>query len=155
MDAGASSEADCAAEEGGGLSRLGSALVDRLVELGVMLDLAHASCGTRRGASDLDRVRHEVRVQGFDGDDRLARERELALDHRHQPLVGEALEVLRRLPDVDDVEAVVLRPGDVRQAAGGPVDLPADAPTRLLLLVDADLGPVHDHDGRHLRTSSS
>ena len=38
--------ADGAAEEGGGLSRLGRELVDRLVELGVVLDLAHASRGT-------------------------------------------------------------------------------------------------------------
>ena len=37
--------ADGAAEEGGGLSRLGRELVDRLVELGVILDLAHASRG--------------------------------------------------------------------------------------------------------------
>ena len=34
--------ADGAADDGG-LSRLGRALVDRLVELGVILDLAHAS----------------------------------------------------------------------------------------------------------------
>jgi len=40
--------ADGAAEEGGGggLSRLGRELVDRLVSLGVILDLAHASRGT-------------------------------------------------------------------------------------------------------------
>ncbi len=38
--------ADGAAEEGGGLSRLGRELVDRLVSLGVILDLAHASSGT-------------------------------------------------------------------------------------------------------------
>jgi membrane dipeptidase len=38
--------ADGAAEEGGGLSRLGRELVDRLVSLGVVLDLAHASRGT-------------------------------------------------------------------------------------------------------------
>ncbi|MDH4178077.1 MAG: dipeptidase [Thermoleophilia bacterium] len=45
---------DGAGEEGGGLSRLGRELVDRLVSLGVILDLAHAS----RGAFDeiLDRV---------------------------------------------------------------------------------------------------
>jgi membrane dipeptidase len=38
--------ADGAVEEGGGLSRLGRELVDRLVSLGVVLDLAHASRGT-------------------------------------------------------------------------------------------------------------
>jgi membrane dipeptidase len=38
--------ADGAAETGGGLSRLGRELVDRLVGLGVILDLAHASSGT-------------------------------------------------------------------------------------------------------------
>jgi len=38
--------ADGAAEEGGGLSRLGRELVDRLVGLGVILDVAHASTGT-------------------------------------------------------------------------------------------------------------
>jgi membrane dipeptidase len=38
--------ADGAVEEGGGLSRLGRELVDRLVALGVILDLAHASRGT-------------------------------------------------------------------------------------------------------------
>jgi membrane dipeptidase len=38
--------ADGAAEDAGGLSRVGRALVDRLVELGVVLDLAHASRGT-------------------------------------------------------------------------------------------------------------
>jgi membrane dipeptidase len=38
--------ADGAVEEGGGLSRLGRELVDRLVRLGVVLDLAHASRGT-------------------------------------------------------------------------------------------------------------
>jgi membrane dipeptidase len=38
--------ADGAAEEAGGLSRLGRELVDRLVALGVVLDLAHASTGT-------------------------------------------------------------------------------------------------------------
>jgi membrane dipeptidase len=37
--------ADGAAEEGGSLSRLGRELVDRLVSLGVILDLAHASRG--------------------------------------------------------------------------------------------------------------
>ena len=37
--------ADGAAEEGGSLSRLGRELVDRLVSLGVILDLAHASSG--------------------------------------------------------------------------------------------------------------
>ena len=37
--------ADGAAEEGGSLSRLGRELVDRLVSLGVVLDLAHASRG--------------------------------------------------------------------------------------------------------------
>jgi membrane dipeptidase len=37
--------ADGAAEEGGGLSRLGRELVDRLVALGIVLDLAHASRG--------------------------------------------------------------------------------------------------------------
>jgi membrane dipeptidase len=37
--------ADGAAEEGGSLSRLGRELVDRLVSLGVILDLAHASTG--------------------------------------------------------------------------------------------------------------
>lgn len=37
--------ADGAAEDGGGLSRLGRELVDRLVSLGVILDLAHASHG--------------------------------------------------------------------------------------------------------------
>jgi membrane dipeptidase len=37
--------ADGAAEDGGGLSRLGRELVDRLVALGVILDLAHASHG--------------------------------------------------------------------------------------------------------------
>jgi membrane dipeptidase len=36
---------DGAAEEGGGLSRLGRELVDRLVGLGVVLDLAHSSAG--------------------------------------------------------------------------------------------------------------
>ena len=36
---------DGAAEDGGGLSRLGRELVDRLVALGVILDLAHASRG--------------------------------------------------------------------------------------------------------------
>jgi membrane dipeptidase len=36
---------DGAAEDGGGLSRLGRELVDRLVGLGVVLDLAHASTG--------------------------------------------------------------------------------------------------------------
>ncbi len=36
---------DGAAEDGGGLSRLGRDLVDRLVELGVIIDLAHASAG--------------------------------------------------------------------------------------------------------------
>src|SRR6185436_3233111 len=46
--------ADGAAENGGGLSRLGRELVDRFLELGVILDLAHAS----RGAYDeiLDRA---------------------------------------------------------------------------------------------------
>ena len=45
--------ADGAAEEGGSLSRLGRELVDRLVSLGVILDLAHASRGVfaRRGKS--------------------------------------------------------------------------------------------------------
>ncbi|HEY1315635.1 MAG TPA: membrane dipeptidase [Gaiella sp.] len=38
--------ADGAAEDGGGLSRLGRELVDRLVSLGVILDLAHTSRGT-------------------------------------------------------------------------------------------------------------
>jgi membrane dipeptidase len=38
--------ADGAAEEGGGLSRLGRQLVERLFALGVILDLAHASRGT-------------------------------------------------------------------------------------------------------------
>ena len=38
--------ADGAAEDGGGLSRLGRELVDRLVALGVVIDLAHASRGT-------------------------------------------------------------------------------------------------------------
>jgi membrane dipeptidase len=38
--------ADGAAEADGGLSRLGRELVDRLVALGVILDLAHASRGT-------------------------------------------------------------------------------------------------------------
>ena len=38
--------ADGAAEDAGGLSRLGRELVDRLFELGVVLDLAHASHGT-------------------------------------------------------------------------------------------------------------
>ena len=47
--------ADGAAEEGGGLSRLGRELVDRLVSLGVILDLAHAS----RGA-----VRRDPRARG-------------------------------------------------------------------------------------------
>ena len=42
--------ADGAAEDGGGLSRLGRELVDRLVELGVVLDLAHASSRRLRGA---------------------------------------------------------------------------------------------------------
>ena len=37
--------ADGAAEEGGSLSRLGRELVDRLVSLGVILDLAHSSRG--------------------------------------------------------------------------------------------------------------
>ena len=37
--------ADGAVEDGGGLSRLGRELVDRLVSLGVVLDLAHASRG--------------------------------------------------------------------------------------------------------------
>lgn len=46
--------ADGAAEEGGGLSRLGRELVDRLVGLGVVLDLAHASRGTY--AEVLERV---------------------------------------------------------------------------------------------------
>lgn len=40
--------ADGVAEERGGLSGLGRALVDRLVGLGVVLDLAHASTGTFR-----------------------------------------------------------------------------------------------------------
>lgn len=46
--------ADGAAEEGGGLSRLGRELVDLLVELGVIIDLAHASRGLF--AELLDRV---------------------------------------------------------------------------------------------------
>jgi membrane dipeptidase len=46
--------ADGAAEEGGGLSRLGRELVDRLVELGIVVDLAHASRGTF--AEVLDRL---------------------------------------------------------------------------------------------------
>jgi membrane dipeptidase len=45
---------DGAAEEGGGLSRVGRELVDRLVSLGVILDLAHASTGAF--AQILDRV---------------------------------------------------------------------------------------------------
>jgi membrane dipeptidase len=49
--------ADGAAEEGGGLSRLGRELVDRLVSLGVILDLAHASRGAY--AEILERV-HET-----------------------------------------------------------------------------------------------
>ena len=46
--------ADGAAEEGGSLSRLGRELVDRLVSLGVILDLAHASRASPRG--DLERA---------------------------------------------------------------------------------------------------
>ena len=46
--------ADGAAEDGGGLSRLGRELVDLLVELGVIIDLAHASRGLF--AELLDRV---------------------------------------------------------------------------------------------------
>ena len=46
--------ADGAAEDGGGLSRLGRELVDRLVSLGVILDLAHASHGVY--AEVLDRA---------------------------------------------------------------------------------------------------
>ncbi len=46
--------ADGAAEEGGSLSRLGRELVDRLVSLGVILDLAHASRGVF--AEVLDRM---------------------------------------------------------------------------------------------------
>jgi membrane dipeptidase len=38
--------ADGAAEEAGGLSRLGRELVDRLVSLGIVVDVAHASPGT-------------------------------------------------------------------------------------------------------------
>lgn len=40
---------DGAAEQDGGLSRLGRELVDRLVSLGVILDLAHASSGAFAG----------------------------------------------------------------------------------------------------------
>src|SRR3954454_3291678 len=36
----------------------------------------------------------------------LADEAELALDHRHQPLPGEALALLGTVPDVDDLEAL-------------------------------------------------
>ena len=49
--------ADGAAEDGGGLSRLGRELVDRLVSLGVILDLAHASRGVSQRSSSAPTAR--------------------------------------------------------------------------------------------------
>src|SRR5690349_17360799 len=84
-----------------------------------------------------------------DADLGLAGEAELALDHRHQPPLGEALELLGAVPDVDDVKPLRGEPGEVAHPARRDVALPADPLARLVVLGRGDAAPGQANDRRH------
>jgi hypothetical protein len=77
------------------------------------------------------------------------------LHDRHQPLFRERLEVLRRLPEIENVEAVVAEPGDVKLRTGGDVGFPLHFAAYPFVLIDRDLGPVHRHHDCHEPFSSA
>ena len=103
--------ADGAAEDGGGLSRLGRELVDRLVELGVVLDLAHASRGSTPSSSSAPAARRSSARTGLPGRPRDARN----LDD----------DQLRALRDAGGLFGLMLHPiaiGPERRTLDGVVD---------------------------------
>ncbi len=104
--------ADGAAEDGGGLSRLGRELVDHLVALGVILDLAHASHGLF--AELLDRAAGAP-ILCSHGGCRSVHETPRNLDD----------DQLRALADADGVFGLMLHPiaiGPERRTIDGVVD---------------------------------
>jgi membrane dipeptidase len=104
--------ADGAAEDGGGLSRLGRELVDHLVALGVILDLAHASHGLF--AELLDRAAGEP-ILCSHGGCRSVHETPRNLDD----------DQLRALADADGVFGLMLHPiaiGPERRTIDGVID---------------------------------
>src|SRR6187200_3003185 len=104
--------ADGAAEDGGGLSRLGRELVDHLVALGVILDLAHASHGLF--AELLDRVAGAP-ILCSHGGCRSVHETPRNLDD----------DQLRALADADGVFGLMLHPiaiGPERRTIDGVID---------------------------------
>ena len=104
--------ADGAAEDGGGLSRLGRELVDHLVALGVILDLAHASHGLF--AELLDRVAGAP-ILCSHGGCRSVHETPRNLDD----------DQLRALADADGVFGLMLHPiaiGPERRSIDGVID---------------------------------
>jgi membrane dipeptidase len=104
--------ADGAAEDGGGLSRLGRELVDHLVALGVILDLAHASHGLF--AELLDRAAGAP-ILCSHGGCRSVHETPRNLDD----------DQLRALADADGVFGLMLHPiaiGPERRTIDGVID---------------------------------
>src|SRR4051794_5063566 len=79
----------------------------------------------------------------------LAGEAALALDHRHQPPLDEALELLGAVPDVDDVQPLRGEPGEVAHPARRDVALPADPLARPVVLGRGDAAPSQANDRRH------
>src|SRR4051794_410660 len=84
----------------------------------------------------------------------LAGEAALALDHRHQPPLDEALELLGAVPDVDDVQPLRGEPGEVAHPARRDVALPADPLARLVVLGRGDAAPGQANDRRHAPSPS-
>src|SRR5689334_24404098 len=84
-----------------------------------------------------------------DADLGLAGEAELALDHRHQPPLDEALELPGAVPDVDDVQPLRGEPGEVAHPARRDVALPADPLARLVVLGRGAAAPGQANDRRH------
>ena len=70
--------------------------------------------------------------------------------HAHgEAVLDEGLELLLRLPEVEDVETVRAEPGCVELSAVGRLAFPVHRKPHLLVLLFRHLGPIHHHHSRH------
>src|SRR3954453_17568086 len=71
------------------------------------------------------------------------------LHPRHQALVDELLELLRRLPDVGHSGALAVEADHMELCTGGYVSLPVHQLPHAVVLVGGYALPLHDHDDCH------
>src|SRR3954463_13673611 len=96
----------------------------------------------------LDRLGGEHPVHLAQGDPGLTLDPDLT-PGRHQPRLGERLELLGRVPQVEDTHRFPVVRRHVEDRSVGRVLLPAHLLASLVVLVERDARPAHVHGGRH------